>query len=184
MCPSVRQSTKSFSDLHLIWCVGRPRPRMRTLVTSTRSKVKVKITELVKFQIIHYSRSISFPIFACSSKLMVSSDSIRPCLQVSEPDFRTAFQESYHDSSNFAESRYFTKFKLPYFGSAWGYSQMVGQAGSSTYIVHADMTLTRSKFKIIVTGLINFRKLQKIALFYVYLLRHFRVELKTHDWYW
>jgi len=27
---SVRTSTKSFSDFHLIWCVGKPRPHMRT----------------------------------------------------------------------------------------------------------------------------------------------------------
>jgi len=38
---------------------------------------------------------------------------------------------------------------------------MVGHAGSTTGIVHADMTLTRSKFKIKVTGLLNFRKLAK-----------------------
>jgi len=31
---SVRTSTKSFSDLHLIWCVGRHRPDMRINVTS------------------------------------------------------------------------------------------------------------------------------------------------------
>ena len=32
---------KSFSDFYLIWFMGRPRPGMRTSVTSTRSKVKV-----------------------------------------------------------------------------------------------------------------------------------------------
>jgi len=34
-------STKSFSDFDLIWCVGRPRPDMRTSMTSTQCKVKV-----------------------------------------------------------------------------------------------------------------------------------------------
>jgi len=34
-------------------------------------------------------------------------------------------------------------------------------AGSTTGTVHADMTLTRSKVKIKVTGLLNFRKLAK-----------------------
>jgi len=34
---------------------------------------------------------------------------------------------------------------------------MVGHAASPTAIVHADMTLTRSKVK--VTGVLNFRKL-------------------------
>jgi len=33
---------------------------------------------------------------------------------------------------------------------------MVGQAGGPTGIVHADMTLTRSKVKAKVTGLLNF----------------------------
>ena len=37
--PSVRASTKSFSDFHVTWCVGRPWPHMHTSVTSTRSKV-------------------------------------------------------------------------------------------------------------------------------------------------
>jgi len=51
------------------------------------------------------------------------------------------------------------KSKWPYFGSAWGYSQMVGQAGRLRRIVYVDMTLTRSKVKVKVTGLLNFRKL-------------------------
>jgi len=58
----------------------------------------------------------------------------------SETDFRISFYESYHDSSNFPECRYFTKFKWPYFGSAWHHSQMVGHVGSPTGIVHANMT--------------------------------------------
>jgi len=37
---------------------------------------------------------------------------------LSESDFRISFHESYHESSNFAECRYFTKFKWPYFGTA------------------------------------------------------------------
>jgi len=44
-------------------------------------------------------------------------------------------------------------------------SQMVGQAGSRIRIVYADMNLIRSKIKIKVTGLLNFRKLPKIAFF-------------------
>ena len=49
---------------------------MRTSVTSIRSKVKVKVTELVKLRKLHFSRSISSAIFAQSSKLMVDSDSM------------------------------------------------------------------------------------------------------------
>jgi len=69
---SVRTSTKSFSDFHLIWYVGRPRLHMRTSVTSTRSKVKV--TELPKLRKVHFSRSISSATFTWTSKLMIDSD--------------------------------------------------------------------------------------------------------------
>ena len=48
-------------------------------------------------------------------------------------------------------------------------------------IVYVDVTLTRYKVKVKVTGLLNFRKLPKIALLYVYLLRHFGVELKSQN---
>jgi len=72
---------------------------------------------------------------------------------------RICFYESYRDSSDFSEWRYFMKFKLLYFSSAWRHSQMVGHPGSPTGIVHADMTLTRSKVK--VTGLLNFRQLAR-----------------------
>ena len=77
---SVHTSTKSFSNFDLIWCVGRPRPHMRTSVTSTRSKVKV--AELPKLQKVHFSRSIFSAIFAWSSKLMVGGDSMGPDLQL------------------------------------------------------------------------------------------------------
>ena len=77
---SVRTSTKSFSNFHLIWCVGRPRPHMLTSVTSTRSKVKV--TELPNLRKVHFSRSISSAISAFSSKLMVGGHSMGPGLQL------------------------------------------------------------------------------------------------------
>ena len=66
----------------LIWCVGRPRPHMCTSVTSTRSKVRVKVTELPKLQKLHFSKSISSTILALSSKLMVGGDSMGPGLQL------------------------------------------------------------------------------------------------------
>jgi len=37
---------------------------------------------------------------------------------LSESDFRISFQEGYHERSYFAECRYFTKFKWPYFSTA------------------------------------------------------------------
>ena len=54
---------------------------------------------------------------------------------------------------------------------------MVGQAGSPTHTMYVDVTLTRSKVK--VTEYLNFRQVPITAHFYVYLLRHFRAELKT-----
>jgi len=78
----VRTSTKSFSDFHLISCVGRPWPHMHTSVTSTPSKVKVKVTELPKLRKVHFSRSISSAISAWSSKLMVGGHSMGPRLQL------------------------------------------------------------------------------------------------------
>ena len=60
---------------------------MHTSVTSTRSKVKVKVTELLKLQKLHFSRSISSAVLAWSSKLMVGSDSMGPGLQLVGPDF-------------------------------------------------------------------------------------------------
>jgi len=55
---------------------------MRTSVTSTRSKIKVKVTELPKLQKVHFSRSISSAVFVWSSKLMVGGDSMGPGLQL------------------------------------------------------------------------------------------------------
>jgi len=80
--PSVRTSTKSFSDFHAIWCVCRPRPHMRTNVTSTRSKVKIKVTDLLKLWKVHFSRSISSAILAWSSKVMIDCHSIGPWLEL------------------------------------------------------------------------------------------------------
>jgi len=48
-----------------------------------------------------------------------------------------------------------------YFGTAWSYSHMVGYAGSPTRTVYVDMTLTQSKVKVNLTGLLNFRQLVK-----------------------
>ena len=83
--PSVRTSTKSFSDLNVIWCVGRPRPDVRTSMTSTQSKVKVM--ELLKFRKLQFPRSICSAILARSSKLVVDDDSTGPSLQL----FRVRF---------------------------------------------------------------------------------------------
>ena len=89
MCPSVRTFTESVSDFAQIWCVGRPRPDMPTRVTSTRSKVKVKVkvTKPLKFRKLHFSRCIFSAIFAWGSKVMVGYDSMVPGLQLVEARF-------------------------------------------------------------------------------------------------
>jgi len=46
------------------------------------------------------------------------------------------------------------------------------------------MTLTRSKVKVKVADHLLFQQLPINIHFQVYLLRHFRVELKTDGWYW
>ena len=56
---------------------------------------------------------------------------------------------------------YFTTFKWPYFSTAYCYSHVVGAAGSPTCTVYVDVTLTRSKVKVKVKWLLNFRQLAK-----------------------
>jgi len=41
---------------------------------------------------------------------------------------------------------------------------MVGYAGSPTFTVYVDVTLTRSKVKVKVTGLLNFPQLAKLCM--------------------
>jgi len=77
--PSVR--LQKIADFDLIWYVGRSRPYMRTSVTSTRSKVKIKVTELQKLQKLHFSAPISSAVLAWSSKrMMIGDDSMGPGL--------------------------------------------------------------------------------------------------------
>ena len=69
-----------------------------------------------------------------------------------------------------------------YFGTACSYSHMVGYACSPTCTVYVDVTLIRSKVKVM--DHLNFWQLPINVHFQVYLVRHFRVELKTDGWYW
>jgi len=166
-CPSVRTSvrtsTKSFSDFHSIWCVGRPRPHMRTSMTWPDIR----------------SRSRSFRSCEKCTFLGLSPPPFQRGAQnwwlvaivwdlyysLSEPDFWITIQESYHKSSNFVQYRYLTTFKWPYFGSAWHYSHVVEHVGSPTCTVYVDMTLTWSKVKVKVTEHLNFRQLPITAHF-------------------
>jgi len=62
--------------------VGSPTCTMHADMSSTQSEVKIKVTELLKFQQLHFSTSISFAVLAWSSKLMVDYDSMGPSLQL------------------------------------------------------------------------------------------------------
>jgi len=149
-------STKRFSDFNIIWRVSRPRPDMCTSVTSTRSKVKV--TELLSCRKLHFSRSVSSAILSWSSKLTVGNDSTGPDLQLFGARFSNFLVRKLSREFNLCGCRYYTNFKASYFR---GYSHTVGHAGSPTCIVHADMTLTRSKVKVKVkvTKLLDLQKL-------------------------
>ena len=91
-------------DFHLIWCVARPRPDMRTRVTSTRSKVKVKVTGLLNFGKLHFSRSIPPPFWGGARNRWYICDSYRcPILEFLSRKAITGVQ---------------TSRKWPYFGTA------------------------------------------------------------------
>ena len=57
---------------------------------------------------------------------------------------------------------------------------IVTQFGRLVVLHGLCILMTRSKVKVKVTEHLNFRQLPITAHFYVYLLRHFRVQLKTH----
>ena len=54
-----------------------------------RTPVWSNVTELLKFRKLHFSRSISSAILACSSKLMVDYDNMGPGLQLVRAQFLT-----------------------------------------------------------------------------------------------
>jgi len=96
--PSVRTSVHLFTK-SLIWCVGRPRPDMCAIVTSTQSKVNIKVTKFLMFQKLHFSRSISSPPLFWSVAqnwwlIVIIWDLL---YRLSEPDFWISFSISYHD---------------------------------------------------------------------------------------
>jgi len=62
----VRPSTKSFSDLNEIWYVDRGRWLMYTVCRMIRFKDKVKVTGLLKFRKLHFSRSMLSTIYNVS----------------------------------------------------------------------------------------------------------------------
>ena len=99
-----------------------------TSVTSTRSKVKIKVTDVCKLRKLHFL-CLSPPPFRRGSQnwwlIMIVWDLL---YSVSEPDFWISFSVSCHANSNFAECRSYRTFKRPYFHIAGRYNHMVRYA--------------------------------------------------------
>jgi len=85
-----------------------------------------------------------------------------------------------------------------FFGTAWRYSHMVGYAGSPTRTVYVGVILTRSKVKVNITGLLNFRQLAKpcmlaamtaaplwgFLVYYIHVHIHQQFFLDRSNWIW
>jgi len=71
--PSVRPSTKSFSDFNEIWYVHRGRWLTHDGMLVTRSKVKVKVMGLLNFQKLHFSNYVSSAIYNGSWQVATNS---------------------------------------------------------------------------------------------------------------
>ena len=105
---------------------------------------------------------ISSATFVWSSKLTVDIDSMGPDLQLLGGQFssfllgKVSLEFKLHGMSIFQDIQMAT-----YFGTGWCYSHMVGYASSPSYTAYVDMTLTRSKVKVKVTGLLNIWQLAK-----------------------
>jgi len=135
--------------------VGRPRLDMSTNMTLTRSKVKIKVTELLKFRKLHYSRSISSTILACSSKPMADYNNMglsQLVYSLSESHLRISFSSDFK-LRVMSTLQDFQRAIFPYCLSLESHGRVChgataplvhGYARSPMCIVHADMTLTRS----------------------------------------
>jgi len=136
---------------------------MRTSVASTRSKVKVKVTELPKLRRVHFSRSIFSAVLAWSSKLIVDGHSMGPELQLVGARLLNFLLGKLSREFKLRPMSIFLEIQTAIFRYCVMllHSHMVGQTGSPTYTVYVDMTLTRSKVKIKVTEHLNFRQLAK-----------------------
>jgi len=85
---------------------------------------------------------------------------------LSEPDFRVSFKKAitWLQISRNVDITRISNGHISVLHEAI-YSYMVEHVGSTTCAVQIDVTLTRSKVKVEVMGLLTFRKLPKIALF-------------------
>ena len=134
-------------------------------MTLTRSKVKAKVTDHLNFR--QLPINAHFQIYLLRHfRVELKNDGWRwqygtwstacrsPIFEF--PSRKGITRVQIHGMSIFHDIQMAT-----YFGTAWCYSHMVGYAGSLTYTVYVDLTLTRSKVNVKVTGLLNFQQLAK-----------------------
>ena len=142
--------------------VGSPTRTVYVDMTLTRSKVKLKVTGLLNF------RQLAKP---CMLAAMTAAPLLGFLVEFPSRKDITRVQNSpnVHISRN-------SNGHISVLRDA---TVTFGHAGSPTRTVYVDMTLTRSMMKVKVTEYLNFRQLPITAHFQVYLLRHFRVQLKT-----
>jgi len=84
----------------------------------TLTRCKVKVTGLLNFRKLHFSRSIPSAILAWSSKLMVECDSMGPSLQLVGARFLNfLLRKVSHEYKLCGMSilQFYTNFKWPYF---------------------------------------------------------------------
>jgi len=97
----------------MVGYIGSPRG-VHAGMTLTRSKV----TGLLKFRKLHFSKSISSAISTWSSKVMVDHDSTGPNLQPVRAKFSNFLLRKLSSEFRLRGCRYYTNFKWPYFRTA------------------------------------------------------------------
>jgi len=117
---------------------GSPTRIVHVDVTLTRSKFKV--TGLLKFRKLHFSRSISSAILAWSSKMMVDHDSMGPSLRLVGAQFSNSFFRKLSCEFKLHKMSVLHEFQMAIFPHCC--SHMVRHAGSPMCIAHTDVTLT------------------------------------------
>jgi len=131
-------------------------------MTLTRSKVKVKVTNHLNFwQLpinaqVYLLRHLRVELKADGWYRQYGTWSTacrRPIF-----DFRSRKGITTIQTSRNVDISRHSNDHIAYFGTGWCHSHMVGYAGPTVYV---DVTLTRSKVKVKVTGFLNFRQLAK-----------------------
>ena len=162
--------------------MGKPRPDMCISMTSTRSKVKVK-------ELLTLTRS-KVTILACSSKMMVDRDNMGPSLQLVRAQFSNFLLRNLSHEFKLCGMSILHEFQMAIFPYCLRL-QSHGQACWQSYMYCAcwyDLDLIKGHGHNdldLIKGHGHWpSEVPKIALFYVYFLRHFGMQLKSDGWLW